>query len=333
MLPEELPNFKVFRELPNFKVFRVEESLEFPDDAIPGTPLANIDMEEASLASLGQNAIPKCPPIEDMEPKGDAEALSQPPQKRRKLPESFKNLKENDVEEDMSTAEKLMKLMNTDIEPGIVEYATEKAQQKVGEPIASQPSNMDNLNVDMETGIVQCSKEKEDQQQQDSGDGASSSKPQDAATGQEQDSKKAMSSKEKQGGGEENDGKEEEAEKDVTNNFLPMLDKKKKDPALSAETQKDMFKNADILVPGIALKKFALALSEGNVFSTHMAALGVENTTMYKLAKPKLCGICIGDFKTNPDLFWATTMSHLGAKPIAAIFVHLQAGISIADDT
>lgn len=346
-------------DLPNFKVFRVQESLEFPDEAIPNTPLAsapepNVDMEDVSLACLGQNAIAKCSPIQDMEPKGDAEAVSQPPQKRRKLPESFNHLKEKDVEKDMLVAENgsqeatcfpsqqqplsvehsSVATLNMDIGAGIVKYPTEKAQQKVGEPMASQPSDMD-LNVDTGTSIVQCSKEKEDQQQQeqDSADAASSSKPQDAAAGQEQDSKKAMSSEEKQGDGKGNDDQGEEAGKDITQQFLPMLEKKKKDPEVSAETQKDMFKNADILVPGIALKKFALALSEENAPSTYMAVLGVENFTMYKLARPKLCGICMGDFNASPEEFWAQTMSHLGTKAIAAIFVHLEAGFSTADDT
>ena len=233
---------------------------------------------------------------------------------------------------------------NMDIGTGIAQYPTEKDQRKVGGPLASQPSNMDNLNVDIQTGTVQYPTEKAQQkvgetlasqpqhQKQDSGQAASSSEPQDAAKGQEQESKKAMSSKEKQGEGKTNEDKGEEVDKDVTDEFLPMLGKKKRDPEI-VETQKDMFKNADVIEPGIALKKFALAISGGMASSTYMAALGVENITMYKLAKPKLCGICIGDFKSSPENFWTTAISHPGAKAIAAIFVPLPAGISTEDDT
>ena len=76
-------------DLPKFKVFRVQESLEFPDEAIPDTPRAlvpvpNVDMDEdICLASLGENAIANCPAIEDVGPKGEAEAACQPAEEEK----------------------------------------------------------------------------------------------------------------------------------------------------------------------------------------------------------------------------------------------------------
>lgn len=109
---------------------------------------------------------------------------------------------------------------------------------------------------------------------------------------------------------------------DVTKSFLKMYQPKIQVGEQPKETQKDVFMQADLIVPGIALKKFKMALVDSPNRSTcYVAALGVEEMTQYKVQRPKLCGMCMGDHQSTPDSFWQATQRHLRDKPLAALIV------------
>ena len=110
---------------------------------------------------------------------------------------------------------------------------------------------------------------------------------------------------------------------DVTNNFLQMCEvniNPSEDPA--PEPQKTMFFKAGLIVPGIALKKFKLAALEDQSRSQSFAgALGEGEITMYKTQRPKLTGLCMGDFTSDPAAFWHWVRHHLREKPVAAVLI------------
>ena len=99
------------------------------------------------------------------------------------------------------------------------------------------------------------------------------------------------------------------------------------------ETMKEAFLKADFILPGIALKKFKLALVDDLArSSTYLAALGGDVMTMYKTTRVKACGMCMGDWALDTQKFWKLTGDHLKTKPLAAlmIFEDFQLGVASA---
>ena len=126
-----------------------------------------------------------------------------------------------------------------------------------------------------------------------------------------------------------------DAQKDVTGQFLDF------DQAMAvanlepvSESQKEIFMGAKLIVPGIALKKFKLALVDGQERSScFLGVMGVGDMTMYKTTRPKLTGLVVGDFLTDPKEFWQWVQEHLCDKPVGALFVFDRFRLPIQDAT
>ena len=118
----------------------------------------------------------------------------------------------------------------------------------------------------------------------------------------------------------------------VTNEFLDMCKPVTSSEDPVKESQQDLFMSAGLIVPGIALKKFKLAaLEDPNRGGCFVGAAGVADVTMYKVARPKVTGLCLGDFTSDPVAFWQWAVRHLGTKPVGALFLYDAFSLSIDD--
>ena len=119
---------------------------------------------------------------------------------------------------------------------------------------------------------------------------------------------------------------------DITQDFLKMY-QPKISPEQEKVTMRQLFMEADLLVPGIALKKFKQALAEDeNRSKSYIATLGVESFTMYKTSRPKLFGMMMGNFQEDPIKFWQSSSQHL-VKPLGALFIFDNADMTVDDAT
>eukprot|EP00435_Cladocopium_sp_Y103_P033811 s1426_g8.t1 len=101
--------------------------------------------------------------------------------------------------------------------------------------------------------------------------------------------------------------------------FLPVLDSSPVDKKLST---KELFLKADLVCPGIAIKKFKMAIDEsGGQAKTFVAVLGLGTTTMYKKPKRSIESVVMGNLSTQPDLFWQHVTKKLGGKSVAALMI------------
>eukprot|EP00435_Cladocopium_sp_Y103_P039028 s3536_g10.t1 len=106
---------------------------------------------------------------------------------------------------------------------------------------------------------------------------------------------------------------------DLANIFLPDKEPVPVDQC-STMTQKDRFFKSNFLIPGIALKKFAMAAQvDGVNTSDYMAVMGSHLITMYKRKKLAAQGLVMGPFSTDPQYFWQKATKHLRCKTCAAI--------------
>ncbi|CAJ1437547.1 unnamed protein product [Effrenium voratum] len=77
---------------------------------------------------------------------------------------------------------------------------------------------------------------------------------------------------------------------------------KDKQPSKKEEA-KARFTEADLVVPGVALKKFQQCLTQNAARArTYLAVLGSEVVNMYKQEKPKLAAMCCGSYEDHPVL-------------------------------
>lgn len=137
----------------------------------------------------------------------------------------------------------------------------------------------------------------------------------------------ATSSKDKPGKTSEDDYK------DMTGMFNPIGDDDVEDEL--DQSNKEKFVAADLLVPGIAMKKFKLSLhdemGEGNDIQpeSFIGILSVGDISKYKHTRPILKRMAMGD--CMKERFWASVGSHLHGHPIAAIVKTRSSMIQLKD--
>lgn len=115
---------------------------------------------------------------------------------------------------------------------------------------------------------------------------------------------------------------------DITQSFFAPGADLVKCTQTSLGPQKDRFLVSRLVVPGISLKKFHLAIHQSQQSAdatqkstTHIAVLGAGVIKQYKISKPTLAGMVIGDASTSPEAFWNICTKHLQNTKIAAIFL------------
>ena len=122
-------------------------------------------------------------------------------------------------------------------------------------------------------------------------------------------------------------------EKIVTDNFFEQDALKLADEPAKA-SQREAFMKADLIMPGIALKKFKMALADDAARSqSYLGVCGVDDFTMYKTKRKRATGLCMGAFTPNPEQFWNLAAPHLRNKPLAALLVFEDFQATIEDAT
>lgn len=105
---------------------------------------------------------------------------------------------------------------------------------------------------------------------------------------------------------------------DITHTFVPLTGNTDGNQEIN---QKERFLNADLLVPGISLKKFKQALETcENTADQYLALLSVTTITKYKVAKPILHTMVMGRVELDLD-FWNQATHQLKGKPVTALMV------------
>lgn len=96
---------------------------------------------------------------------------------------------------------------------------------------------------------------------------------------------------------------------------------------------KDKFLAGDLLVPGIALKKFKICLDSSGQQSVgfKFALLGAQQITKYRATRKILEGMVLGDTtKMNPEL-WTKAATHLETRGLTAILVADASAVVLED--
>ena len=116
-------------------------------------------------------------------------------------------------------------------------------------------------------------------------------------------------------------------EVDLTQQFLVGGDLLQKSLSKSQGSNKERFLGASLIVQGIALKKFKMAIAaeqpEGSapLSSCYAAVLGESTCKQYRTSKKSLAGMVIGNILESETAFWAQAQNQLGSKKVLAIFV------------
>ena len=108
---------------------------------------------------------------------------------------------------------------------------------------------------------------------------------------------------------------------DHTASFLSLAEPAEAGASKSSVSQRESFKNADLVVPGVALKKFKLAITEAGNAEGYMAALGYREATLYKIPRPCLCSMTMGDVLGESSAFWSWVAQQVHGSKVGAIFV------------
>lgn len=115
--------------------------------------------------------------------------------------------------------------------------------------------------------------------------------------------------------------------KDLTESFLALPDH-----LVSVQTSKDRFLGAQLIIPGIAIKKFKQALEESGSEAHHWVAFcGAGTVKMYKQERPRLEGMVLGNLQSMEEKFHAKLPVHLNNYPITALMWAQGSPIQIED--
>lgn len=103
---------------------------------------------------------------------------------------------------------------------------------------------------------------------------------------------------------------------DITGLFGP----ENSSTAEASASTKTQFLNASLVVPGIALKKFKMAMAANTTDArSFIAVFGEATVKMHKAVRPTLEGMVIGNLTRHQQTFWAAATKQLKTKTMAAI--------------
>ncbi len=104
---------------------------------------------------------------------------------------------------------------------------------------------------------------------------------------------------------------------DVTNLYAPTAGQEPGEQDISA---KDRFSRAELIVPGIALKKFKQCLEdEEQSVAPFVAILGVSQLKRYKIQRPMLQNMLMGNTESHATI-WEHVSKHMKDLSVGAIF-------------
>ena len=112
---------------------------------------------------------------------------------------------------------------------------------------------------------------------------------------------------------------DEDGAGDLAPGFVPLADTGEPSKTL---TQKQLFMASDIVIPGIAIKKFKEAITETDADSTTwVGVMGEASTTMYKKTKRSVEAVFMGTPSNQAESFFKKLQEHLAGRKIAAVML------------
>ena len=101
--------------------------------------------------------------------------------------------------------------------------------------------------------------------------------------------------------------------------FLPVLPEGDK---AVCETQKAAYLASDLIVSGVALKKFKQAFEEMQHQShSFFGLLGLGSITMHRVTKACTEKMIFGNMRSHGDIFWEKACQHLDPLKVSAFVV------------
>eukprot|EP00435_Cladocopium_sp_Y103_P030932 s2487_g7.t1 len=114
------------------------------------------------------------------------------------------------------------------------------------------------------------------------------------------------------------------AEPDVTNLFGPDARDGAQEP--EGAKAKDLFSQADLIVPAIALKKMKQAMQAGAEESLHyVALLGGQSVSAYRLERQGVAKMILANLAKYANTFWARAGEHLRGLSAVLLMVAMEA--------
>lgn len=85
---------------------------------------------------------------------------------------------------------------------------------------------------------------------------------------------------------------------------------------------KEMFLECTLAMPGIALKKMAMCVaSNPNRCQSYLGLMSLGHTKHYKVEKPFLQGLVVGNMETQGEQLWEMARKHFCGKTVGAVVV------------
>ena len=83
---------------------------------------------------------------------------------------------------------------------------------------------------------------------------------------------------------------------------------------------KERFLDCTLAVPGIALKKMAMCLqADADRCKSYLGLMGLGSVKHYKVEKPVLQGLVVGNMETQSEQLWEMARKHFCGKTIGAV--------------
>ena len=100
------------------------------------------------------------------------------------------------------------------------------------------------------------------------------------------------------------------------------------------EKAKDLYMKADIVIPAIALKKAKQAMSQTPAEAPHyVGILGKSECTCYRVKKPYVEKMILGNLEKYGDQFWSKASSHLKKTSIGVVVLPFNTSFNLQDAT
>ena len=105
----------------------------------------------------------------------------------------------------------------------------------------------------------------------------------------------------------------------LTHHFVPLADTAEQP---GQQQQKDLFLAADLVIPGIALKKMKQALTAANEASKHFFGVMAPATgKMYRKEKPSAQKLVVANMQLHGQVFWQRVVKHFAGNELSVFLV------------
>ena len=89
----------------------------------------------------------------------------------------------------------------------------------------------------------------------------------------------------------------------------------------AGQSVKEQFLASELVVPGIALKKFWQIQTTEHDGNKYLGILAKDECKMYRVAKPRLCALAMGDVLSEPEKFWQLAVQQCKNQKVGGVFI------------